>query len=241
MTHGLSRIFLITACFLAFMSVSQPSLAQSEDSFLRKWFPILFGEDSEPGPEDTLVAPFAENQEEKISENKKSPPVLGSKEKPLDKPHISYEELQTWVVRKVSTGMNFDDETFESSVTSLKPFFTQQALQEYINFLDQQGIYSQVINNNKVLNSTIAELPVLTYWDESCPGMVSEFTHNGRYHWRFDVNVVYGIMDKTTTSYDQMAEASGNNVTVQVVVSRVPYSDNPTGLKILSWKRARPC
>lgn len=241
MISGFSRFFLISICALTFISVSQPVLAQTEEGFLQKWFPILFGDDNKPGPEDTLVAPFADNQQEKIRENSKSVPKLGSTEKPLDKLHIPHRELQEWVTQKVSTGMSFDDETFESTVTSLKPYFSQPALQEYINFLGQQGIYSKIIDDGMSLSSIISERPHLTYWDDSCPELTSEFIQNNRYHWRFDVSVIYGILDKNVVSYDQIDQRSGQDVAIHIVVQRVPYSDNSDGLKIVSWQRARAC
>jgi hypothetical protein len=241
MISDIFRFFLLTLCLFGFIAISQPALAQSEEGFLRKWFPILFGEDREPGPEDTLVAPFAEDQQQKILENQESPPRLGGAEKPLDRSHITFRELEAWIVKKTSTGMSFDDETFEMTVTSLKPFFSQNALQEYINFLSQQGIYAPVLEEGKSLHSVISELPSLTYWDETCPHLASEFLHDDRYHWRFDLQVVYAIKDKDSTNYDAIDQRPGDTVTIQIIVGRVPYSDNPDGLKIHSWRKAQRC
>lgn len=207
-------------------------------SLLKKWVPLLFGEDSKPGPQDTLVAPFADDQAKKIQENAKSAPILGDQQAPLDHPHISHQEIQQWLVDKISRALNFDVDTMETSITSMRQDFTANALQEYVNMLGSEGIFSAVRNQEMTLSSIIFEAPVLTFWDNSCRQNISEFTQDGRYYWRFDSQVIYNLSGQDSSNG---SNNSGKNVDIRVLIGRVDNTTNPSGLQIISWTYAKPC
>lgn len=236
--------FLFMLSFMSVATLSPSAFAQDkpeQKTFLEKWFPLLFGEDDKPGPEDTLVAPFATDKEDKVRQNSVSAPELSTNGKPLDEAHISYREIQDWVTDKVSQAMNFDNGTLESNVTDLQPHFTEETLQEYVNFLGSEGIYERVRREDKALSSVIVDKPVLTYWDDTCRDQVSEFIQAGRYHWRFDTRVVYSIIDQSQSGQAQAASATGNETSIRVLVARAPRSEAPDGLQVVGWSYADPC
>ena len=227
--------------FILVMVICPANALAQDDNFLRKWFPILFGESDEPGPEDTLVAPFAEDKSGKIRQNEIAKPKLGNIEANLNEAHLSHKEIQEWVVDKISLGMNFDDATFPDHLDQLRPHMTDDAVQSYINFLGSEGIYNKVLSEKKALKSVLSDRPVLTYYDDSCPDLISEFIQLDRYHWRFDVNIVYAIMDKNVRDFAQAGARSGRETIVRVLVSRAKPDEGPDGLVIKDWGYGRPC
>ena len=241
LVHIFKNIFITFFCVCLIFTLTSVDAHATEDNFLKRWFPILFGESNEPGPEDTLVAPFADNQQQKIQENSLNAPSLGKAQTNLAQSHLSYRELQEWVIEKISIGMNFDDGTFNSNLQSLKPHMAQDAVQGYVNFLGSEGIYDAVINNRKSVSSVISDKPVLTFWDDKCPALISEFIQSGRYHWRFDINVVYTVLDKDAQSYAQVSTNSGRETIIRVLVSRGDPNVYKDGLVILSWDFGKPC
>lgn len=230
---------ILMGAFILIMGFNAPSYA--EDGFLRKYFPILFGEDGKVGPEDTLVAPFADDAAEKEKENKKAPPKLGNPDKPLDKPHLSYIEIQDWAMDKVSNAMNVEEGTFQTNLKELRPHFTNNALQLYIAYLEELGIASELRNNDKILSTIIMDRPVQTYWDESCKHLISEYLQSGRYHWRFDMNIIYALKDKSASDYSKVTEREGTKAQIRILIRRASSENSADGLVIMDWGPATPC
>lgn len=214
---------------------------QKRKKALRSWLPLLFGEDDEQGPEDTLVAPFADNIEQKMEENERQPPQLGEKEAPLNEPHIPYREVQAWVIRRISEGMNFENTNFPDVLSKLRPHMSADAVQGYVNFLGSEGIYKQAVTGPKVINSIITSQPVLSYYDESCPELISEFIQSDRYHWRFDVDLIYSLLDKDIENYSKANSNAGQQTLIRVLVAREDKERAPDGLIILEWGYGRAC
>ena len=173
--------------------------------------------------------------------NNAEAPTLRNEAAPLSEPHLSKSEIQRWVLDKVTSALNFDDTTYSSNLNMLTPYMSDDATQQFVNFLGSQGIYEQVVNKSQSIRAISSATPSLTYWDRTCRDQMSEFIKAGRYYWRFDIPVVYAISSKNTRNLSNVAARSGRQVTVRILVSRAGRDVNDDGLVIRGWALADPC
>lgn len=212
---------LLTGAVFLFLT---PRLAQADpiathetpwmDSILREYMPFLFKKEEGPKPEDTLVAPFADPEVIEESKNRAAnQPVLPVNAVPLDLPHRTAKEVGRWLMVATAESLSFGVGTFDERQKKVAAYFTPEAYEKYISFLDT-GSYREKLRSGSVsLHNFVREEPFL----------LNNGPVEGRYRWLFEVPVMLSYLPAGATGYkdeDPVNEA----LVFRIEVSRVPHA-----------------
>lgn len=181
--------------------------------------PMVFVEDKTPKPEDTLVAPFADDAGAKQNANAPLP----VNDVPLDQPHRTADEIGAWVTTTVSTVLSFDAGDFGKELKGTENYFTPEGLASYLSFLDSSGYRARIVNEGDRMGNFIKEDPFL----------LNKGAAGGTYHWLFEVPVMVSFLPNG--SRDVRTEATRNEeLVINVDVVRVPGSIGEA-VRIYNW------
>lgn len=181
--------------------------------------PAIFVEDKTPKPEDTLIAPFADDAG--VMQNTNT--ALPVNDVPLDQPHRTADEVGAWVTTVVSSTLSFDAADFNESQKRIEDFFTPEGLASYRSFLDSAGYRARIVNEGDSMGNFIQEDPFL----------LNKGTAGGTYHWLFEVPVMVSFLPGGRK--DVRTETTRNEeILINVDVVRVPGSVGEA-VRIYSW------
>jgi|MDSW01.1.fsa_nt_gb hypothetical protein len=118
--------------------------AQEKRSMMDTLQRILGKKDKSAGPEDTLIAPFADERVKPASRQNGERPTLPVNDVSLHVPHRSNDEVTSWVSQTVMDALELDKEKIRNINTVLSPYFTTEALQQFKDFGQKSNVFSSV-------------------------------------------------------------------------------------------------
>ena len=83
-----------------------------------------------PKPEDTLVAPFADNDVKPYSLDERQRATLPVNKIPLDQPHQSAQNVMEWLVQNAGNALILDKTKIGRLREDIAPVFTETALEQ---------------------------------------------------------------------------------------------------------------
>ncbi len=216
---------------LSFLFVLQAFPAKAQlapedvERFLKTWFPFLYGEQKGPGPEDTLIAPFA--SDEVKAEGESNIERLPVNNVPMETTHKSYEEIREWLIEAVGQAMSFDYQAAESQVILIENKFSPAALDQYKEFIESTRVKEKVLAMRGRISSYVTE----------SPSLINEGAVEGRYRWLFDVPLFVSFMEADARSA-ATANTETYSIKLRIQIGRVNPDVQPEGLIIENWKSA---
>ncbi len=223
----LLALFLIMALITALSGPAhaQKLSGQKVEEFLKTWMPYLYGEDGEVGPEDTMIAPFADESVKQMGHSNIS--ELPVHAVPLNTAHKSYEEVRLWVTEAISQALSFNHHSYQSHFILMESVFSPSALEEYKAFIESTRIKDKVIAAKSQVSGFVADQPLL----------INEGVVDGRYRWLFDIPMSVSFISGNATSFKD-SDADTYYIKMRLQVGRVGADIQPDGLIIETWKAA---
>ena len=136
---------------------------------------------------------------------------------PLNEPYLSNADVLQWVVDVVPKAFNLDFNFYNDQLKVTQEYFTQEG---WKTFLNQLNIYA---NYNNVQSSKL----FVTAAPSAAPTIANNFgiiLDTGKYGWV--------VLMPLTISYAGYQPPSNVNVTLQILVVRVPTLNNLSGVSI---------
>lgn len=220
----ISLVALIAVAFF----IAQESKA--ERNFLDTVQIIIGVKESHEGarPEDTLVAPFAEDNvkpasKEDIRNKRVGLPI---NKIPLNQPHRSIEDVETWLSDAIADSLTLDKGKVDGLNQKIKPYFTEEGFKHYSEFGKNTKIFSLVYYDPKAsLVSFIGERPLNVHAQPV----------KGIYQWRFQINVMLNMTQGPKEGAKQEATPQKQReLTLCIDVIRT-NSQQGEGLAINAW------
>jgi hypothetical protein len=219
---------IISVCLFAFA----PSVQA------RSIFDILFGSSEEqtgPGPEVTLQAPFAhqipndaQNNELMDMYGKDSQEDAEGNSLRLSQPHRSPEEISRWGSSIVVQALTLNASGWDSIKDVIAADFSAYGLQEYKAYLDRMRIFETLEKNN---------MRIQTIADGSAQ-VLREGLISGTYHWLVQIPVMVTFYNKNIKRIVNKRDQIGQNqkMVIQIQIGRTPKKDgNQLGIEIERW------
>ncbi len=212
---GLISIVLAALVFLPLMATKYGG------SPLKRYMPAVFGSlEDVDRPNDTLVAPFADGD---VKPGVKASPTV---EIPLTERHLTAADLGEWLSGAVSHALAFDANSYGPHQEEIKPYFTEQAYEQYQLFLHRYRVFEVLRPGNLRLESFAKEMPYL----------VSEGTSGNHYAWLYEIEMMLSFLPRDARTY-KGTQVENIEVAVRVQVGR--YADaGEEGVKIELWELA---
>ena len=79
----------------------------------------------------------------------------------LEKPHLSDNELKSWISRSVSESLAFNKDNFGTVAKNIKPYFTANGFKKFQDYLISSGIAENVRTNEYDMSVYIENSPLL--------------------------------------------------------------------------------
>ncbi len=136
---------------------------------------------------------------------------------PLDRPNMNVSALMSWVAQAVSETMTFGYHDYQRRLQQASRHFTRRGWESFATALQRA----------KIIDSVTATQQVVTAEPRSAPILENQGVINGKYRWiiRLPIRVTYRAGTQTRT----------DDLTVTLVVDRVPSLENPAGVGIEQW------
>lgn len=193
MSYTRPRLFLLFL-ILSVAAGSMPVPAKA-DSILNVWFPQIFGPpETGPRPQDTLIAPFAQDQTGKtrsLSDQERKD--LNSPENivPITQPHRSNKYIGDWASLITSESLTFDSDKVEDHLKALDKDFVPAAKQEFMDYLTR----------SKTLEGMKARRERIQAYTGTVPTLLNEGEFAGSYRWLYDVPVITTQLPNSARGY----------------------------------------
>lgn len=136
---------------------------------------------------------------------------------PLSQPNLSTPALMSWVAQATTEVMTFGFNDYRRRLQESSRNFTKRGWESFTQALQRSRIIEVVEVNQQIITTVPRGAPILE--DE---GLVA-----GRYQWRVKIPLVL--------TYRSGSKASNSNLSVTVVVVRVPRLESPNGVGIEQW------
>ena len=136
----------------------------------------------------------------------------------LDRPNMNTSALMSWATQAVSETMTFGYHDYQRRLQQSSRHFTRRGWESFASALQRA----------KIIESIQANSQVVTAEPRSAPTLENQGVINGKYRWllRLPIRVTY----KSGATQSRV-----DNLTVALVVERVPSLENPAGVGIESW------
>ncbi len=174
--------------------------------------------DGEPGPEDTLQAPFS--YEAPVVEGQSD----AANEAALDTIHRRTEEIGEWLMTVASEVLTFDGEDYNADIKEAAGYFDAKGQKEYTAFLQQAGLLNTLDSEQYQVRSFVQEAPLL----------LNEGAVDKRYRWLYRVRVMTSYLPRGASDYKEMKPINRTMV-VTLQVGRTDKADNEHDILIESW------
>lgn len=136
---------------------------------------------------------------------------------PLDRPNMNVSALMSWVAQAVSETMTFGYHDYQRRLQQSSRHFTRRGWESFATALQRA----------KIIDSVTTTQQVVTAEPRSAPILENQGVINGKYRWiiRLPIRVTYRAGTQSRT----------DDLTVTLVVDRVPSLENPAGVGIEQW------
>lgn len=139
---------------------------------------------------------------------------------PLDMPNLTDQAILSWAATSITEVMTFGFGDFDQRMLSQRPLFTSEGWDAFTKAIREQNMRANFKQSQLVLTSIPANAPVI---------IGKGVDEKGLYKWLIEMPLV-------------MTYTTNNNVTTQqrgiaqLTVTRVPSSENVSGVGIKGWK-----
>lgn len=134
----------------------------------------------------------------------------------LSSPILSRQDMAFWMNGKISEVLTFTAQEHRQQIRMLKPYFTTKGFQAFLQFLDQQKVVTALEQSGTDVSTLV----------KFTPDILADAVFNDVYRWNADVPI---MISYRTGNIPQ------NEVTVNLDVVRVPFTQNPEGLAFDHW------
>lgn len=136
----------------------------------------------------------------------------------LDRANMNTSALMSWATQAVSETMTFGYHDYQRRLQQSSRHFTRRGWESFASALQRAKIIESIQANNQVVTTE----------PRSAPTLENQGVINGKYRWllRLPIRVTY----KSGSTQSRV-----DNLTVTLVIERVPSLENPAGVGIESW------
>ncbi|MDX2027376.1 MAG: DotI/IcmL/TraM family protein [Alphaproteobacteria bacterium] len=141
----------------------------------------------------------------------------------LSMPNLTNQAVLSWATNTITELMTFGFGNYQSHLKIQRPRFTTEGWTGFSKAFDTLGIGQAFLERRLVLTTVPANTAVITKQGE---------TKEGLYEWTIQMPII-------------MTYATNNNVTrkersvIELTLTRIPVSQNPSGLGIKTWNVLR--
>ncbi len=213
----MKKTFLLLSILLFFTLPIAPSQA----GILEFFFPSL--QKVGPNPSETLQAPFADKEQiaKSAAKNENVSNTI-----PLDLPHRSPEQIQDWIVKNISSHLNFTSgKTFQNDLQKLRPFFTNHSWKQYNDFLTSTNI-------KKIM--TDGRYSIRSFMDEP-PTFVNKGPADGAYRWLYETSLMLSYIEPGYGYQAGQKDPISQHIALKVQLGRYNNTGNEYGILIDHW------
>ncbi len=136
----------------------------------------------------------------------------------LMRPNVSAKALLNWATLAATGTYTLNFVSFEDDLRNLKPYFTTEGYENFVDSLQQTGTLS-TIQTKKLVVTAAAIGPAI---------IAQENDVRGYHNWRIVVPI--------TVSYLSASEEEKRNKLVTLLITQVPTSDATTGIGIAQYQ-----
>lgn len=219
------------------------SPARADDTFLNDWFPSIFGErDKTPKPQETLIAPFAQNKQQSRVLSGAERKALTSPENsvPITEPHRSDKYILNWASERAAGVFIYNTDQIKQRLTKngtdlkkiptaqlgeflldqhfniLPPYFMPEAVKSVQAYMDQSGMLTAMRGQQQIQAFT-----------KTTPQMMNEGVFSNAYRWLIDIPVTYSIMPPGMDNYmgKNRPTPTTQNIVIRVQIVRTQAAD----------------
>jgi intracellular multiplication protein IcmL len=139
---------------------------------------------------------------------------------PLELPNMGTSALMSWVAQGATEVMTFGFHDYQRRLQYSSRHFTRHGWESFANALQK----------SRIIESVEASQQVVTAQPRSAPILIQEGVFNGKYRWVVDLPLT--IKYQAGNNADAIRT---DNMTVRMVIDRVPSLENPNGVGIEQW------
>lgn len=176
--------------------------------------------------ESTIETPA--NMEVPFKENTGKAVIAGSaKDANLTVQHMSTTEISSLLKQVIAESLSLTPANYDATAESMKKYFTPEAYQQYLTFL-QQGNMKQTLTDQNLQSGA---------FPEQDPLELNSGVFGAAYKWLFEVPVTLSFVKRGTQGYENTAVTSQNRrFVLRTQFSRVKDSADPNAVKIEIWQ-----
>ncbi len=135
----------------------------------------------------------------------------------LDQPNLSAPAIVSWTAQATSETMTFGFHDYRRRLQEASRHFTRRGWESFTRALQTSGIIDAITTNRQVITAT----------PRGAPTLISEGIVNGRYEWQIEVPMLI--------SYEYGSGSKQSQLTLRLLVVRVPQLENANGVGIEQW------
>jgi intracellular multiplication protein IcmL len=136
---------------------------------------------------------------------------------PLERPNMGTSALMSWVAQSATEVMTFGFQDYQRRLQTSSRHFTRHGWETFTSALQK----------SRIIESVEASRQVVTAQPRSAPVLIQEGIFNGRYRWVVDLPLA--------VTYQSGSNVRTDNLSVRLVIDRVPSLENPNGVGIEQW------
>ncbi|MBI3440762.1 MAG: type IVB secretion system apparatus protein IcmL/DotI [Proteobacteria bacterium] len=136
---------------------------------------------------------------------------------PLDIPNMGTSALMSWAAQSATEVMTFGFHDYQRRLQQSSRHFTRHGWESFSNALQK----------SRIMEGVEASQQVVTAQPRSAPILIQEGVFNGKYRWVIELPL--------TVTYQSGASSRVDNLTIKLVIDRVPSLENPNGVGIEQW------
>ena len=135
---------------------------------------------------------------------------------PLNEPNLSTQPLLQWATEAATSCYNFDFNRMEKQIQNLRPYFTAQGYQHYIEALQAENTLVDVKEKLLIVSAVPLKAPVILR--EAVSSSIE------RYAWQVQLPLL--------VTYQSSSELKKAEITVTMLIVRVDTLESPKGIGI---------
>jgi intracellular multiplication protein IcmL len=136
---------------------------------------------------------------------------------PLNLANMGTSALMSWVAQSATEVMTFGFHDYQRRMQQSSRHFTRHGWESFTNALQK----------SRIIEAVEASRQVVTAQPRSAPILIQEGVFNGKYRWVVDLPLAVTYQAGSATRTD--------NLTIRLVIDRVPSLENPNGVGIEQW------
>ena len=150
---------------------------------------------------------------------------------PIEKAHMSSNELAMKLSDIVAESMSFTKSNFVSNSSEVKKYFTETGYAQYQEFL-KSASFEAVLAPGTLQSAAYVEQPALE---------ISHGVYSGAYKWLFEVPVTISFIPPDPETYrDGQTKAENRRILLRAQFTRVKDAADPLAVKVEFWQVLPP-